>query len=72
MKLAVYYEAFNRDAGTYLVTQLGKFYHVLEDFVDIDLVPYGNALFDSASGSYNCTQDPQCISNKFQVRASHL
>ena len=67
MKIGVYYEAMNTDAGNYLVRQLATYYHVLEDFVDIELVPYGNTQFDGTA-TYNCSLgDTQCISNKFQV-----
>lgn len=65
--MAVYYEAFNLDVGTYLKKQLGTFYHVLEDFVDIELVPYGNTQL-VGTDAYNCSQgETQCINNKFQV-----
>ena len=69
VQLAVYYEAFDLNVGNYLYKQLATFFNVLEDFVEIELIPYGNTIFlDGSSNSYNCSQgELQCISNKFQV-----
>lgn len=45
---------------------MGNFYHVTEDFIDIDLVPYGNTV--KTGETYNCSLGTmQCISNKYQA-----
>ena len=66
VKVGVYYEAMNIDAGNYLVKQMATYYHVLEDFVDLKFIPYGSTQYDG--NSYNCSLgEAQCISNKYQV-----
>ena len=58
----------NLVASNYFISQLRPFYHVLEDFVDIELVPYGNTQYDESSKTYICSKgDRQCIINKFQA-----
>lgn len=68
VKLAFYYEARDLDAGRYFNKQLFPFYHVLEDFVDIELLPYGMMKYDTTT--YSCPKDfteASCISNVFQA-----
>lgn len=68
VQVGVYYESMNKESANYFISQLKPFYHVLEDFVDIELIPYGNTKYDSSSETYNCSMgDRQCISNKFQA-----
>mgnify|MGYP002649348896 CR=1 FL=1 len=68
VKLAVYYEAMNADSAAYIVNQLASNYHILEDFAEVDLVPYGSTVHDAKADTYKCSLgEAQCISNKYQA-----
>ncbi len=53
----------------YINRQIAPFYHVIEDIVEIDLIPYGNTQYDGSNGNnFTCgLGDDQCIANRIQV-----
>lgn len=66
----IYYEAGDVASGEYFRKQLGPYYHALEDFVTLDVIPYGRTV-NTGEGSYTCETEVKCISNKFQAIIAH-
>ena len=66
-KVSVFYEANDLSTKKYFNKQLFPFYHVLEDFVDVELIPYGNIKFDHST--YECAEEgkTKCQSTIFQA-----
>ena len=68
VNVGVYYEATNIEASTYLAKQLAAYFHALQEFVDIDLVPYGTTQYNETLNKHTCSMgEVQCISNKYQA-----
>ena len=70
VKVNIYYESLNLLTRNYFTRQIGPFYHVIEDMVQINLIPYGNTQLDTSDGSNNFTCGAgvdQCIANRIQV-----
>lgn len=65
VKLDIYYEAGDLTSNDYFRKQLGPYYLALEDFVSLDLIPYGKTVNDG--DEYSCETEVKCISNKFQA-----
>lgn len=58
----------NSAASAYMINQLASSYHIIEDFADLDLVPYGATVHDAKADTYKCPLgEAQCLSNKFQA-----
>lgn len=68
--VTVYYEALNPISYNYFHQQLCPYYHVLDDIIELELIPFGNTIIiddtnmitNSSSGKKR-----QDFSNRFQV-----
>ncbi len=70
IKVNIYYETLNLATRNYINRQIAPFYHIIEDMVELDLIPYGNTQYDNSDGNHNFTcssGDDQCIANRIQV-----
>ncbi|XP_076645060.1 uncharacterized protein LOC143354682 [Halictus rubicundus] len=72
----VYYESLCPDSKRWIRVQLAESYHVIKDYIRLNLIPYGKAtqLIDSSTGqwAFSCQHGPdECDGNKAQACAIH-
>lgn len=73
VKISVYYETKCIDSRTFFLRQLGPTYERLHQYIDLELVPFGNVqVYKQNDGSYHytCQHGPdECWANRVQACA---
>ena len=70
VNVEIYYEAMNPTAYNFFHQQLYPYYHVLDDIIELKLIPFGNTIIiDQTNMITNSSSRTkrQDISNRFQV-----
>jgi len=71
--VTVYYEALCPDTKNFIINQLVPTYHLLHKYIDLELIPYGNAKTKKdANGNleFRCQHGPsECLGNKLHACA---
>ncbi|XP_015923199.1 gamma-interferon-inducible lysosomal thiol reductase [Parasteatoda tepidariorum] len=70
VKLAVYYESLCPDSDVFVHDQLAPAYEKVPDYLEVELIPYGNARWSGKPGSYkfSCQHgEEECYGNTVQA-----
>lgn len=64
----MFYEALDQRSKRIIGQEFGPYYHLIEEFVELDLIPWGTTEV-LQNGSFSCRfGDEQCMANQIQVK----
>ena len=68
LSLSVYYESACPDSKAYIINQLQPAMNLLQDYLDLQLVPFGKARsINNGFGGFRCQHgQPECLGNMIQ------
>uniref|UniRef100_A0AC35UFB0 Saposin A-type domain-containing protein n=1 Tax=Rhabditophanes sp. KR3021 TaxID=114890 RepID=A0AC35UFB0_9BILA len=73
LKITLLYESLCPDCQEYIAGPLFDVYTAFKDYIELELIPYGNAKRDPKTDQLTCQHGPEeCVLNKFQNCAVHF